>query len=152
MRCSGFGVMEAPYIDEEIVFETDSEDEAITESKKLRNINNTPEQIKSSWVPNTYWVHVNTSTEKGKELLDIFEKEVEERLKKIQSQSNYKKIEIDGITIHTTTDDTLFDNPTKISGQTMGEVMWNGKEWVPKTNATQSSSFMFLDLTKTPKK
>lgn len=66
MRCSGFGTMESNYVDEEIVFETDSQEEAYKEAGRLFRENNTKHQIDSSWAPNTYWVHANTNTQIGK--------------------------------------------------------------------------------------
>ncbi len=146
MRCSGFGVMEAPYQDEEVVFETDNEDEAYAESNRLRETNNTPEQIKSSWIPNTYWVHVNTSTEAGKKLLAEFQREANERLENLKQQPNYKMVTIGRVTVHTTTDDSFFDSSPKITGSAMEDVVWDGNSWVPANKPLISSSHTFLNF------
>jgi hypothetical protein len=69
-RGEGFGVMEAPYIQKEVVFETDDYNEALSEQERLTKANNTAKEIKSTWIPNTYWINVNTLSKKGEELFN----------------------------------------------------------------------------------
>lgn len=63
---TGYGVMESPYIEKEVVFESDSMVEAKIEAERLTVLNNDPDC--GSWQNNTYWVNTNTSTEVGKVL------------------------------------------------------------------------------------
>ena len=72
MQQKGFGVMEAPYTDVRIVYETNSQAEAEAKAKELFHLNNTPEEIQSTWCNNTYLVIINTTTEDGKRLLEEF--------------------------------------------------------------------------------
>lgn len=71
MHKTGFGVMESPYYDKEIVYETNDSGKAHTIAEYLTETNNTTEEIKSSWTPNTYWVYLNTATPCGKEIQKI---------------------------------------------------------------------------------
>lgn len=71
---TGTGVTEDPYEPKEVVGEFDTKEEAEGFAKKLFNENNTPEQIKSTWCDNTYWVNVNILSDKGKQLLSEFRK------------------------------------------------------------------------------
>jgi len=146
MQCSGFGVMEAPYEDVGIVYETDIEIDAYAKASELREKNNTSEQIQSSWVPNTYWIHVNTCTEKGKLLYEQFKKEADKSLERLKKNPNYLKIEMNGITVHITKDDTFFDNPKGITGSAMPSRIWDGKNWV--SAPLESTKFTFLNFKK----
>lgn len=96
---TGFGVMEAPYEEEGVVFETDSLEEAQSKSKEFEVANNTKEQIKSSWIPNTYHINVNTLSEGGKKLLGEFNDNFNGR-----DMSKYDKQEIGGYTFYTQKD------------------------------------------------
>jgi hypothetical protein len=71
---NGTGVMEDPYMPKKVVGEFDVKEDAEKYAKELFNENNTPEEIKSTWCNNTYWVNVNTLSKKGKQLLSEFEK------------------------------------------------------------------------------
>ncbi len=130
MRCSGFGVMEANYVDEEIVFETDNKEDAYKEADRLLHENNSEETIKSSWIPNTYWVHANTNSEIGKAEYDKFRAESDETIRKAKATGNYHEHKTGDITIGVIGDDSMFKRQPKITGQAMDSVMWNGSEWV----------------------
>lgn len=122
MRCSGFGVMEALYQDEEIVFETDDEEEAYKEADRLLHANNSEETIKSSWIPNTYWVHANTATEIGQRALDKFRAEVEVEIQKAKDSGNYYEVkpgeQLNG-----------FPDP-KITGKALSRIIWTDGKWI----------------------
>ena len=92
MQQKGFGVMEAPCTDVRIVYGTNSQAEAEAKAKELFHLNNTPEEIQSTWCNNTYLVIVNTTTEDGKRLLEEFKK-----LEAIESKPNDYTYEFGGI-------------------------------------------------------
>lgn len=135
MRCSGFGVMEANYVDEEIVFQTDDQEEAYEKARSLTKENNTPEQIKSSWIPNTYWVHANTLTVEGKRLLAEFDAKHKKTFDRIKNHPNYTETKIGGVTIHSIGEPSESEKklwtPPKVTGEAMGQVVWNGMSWEP---------------------
>ncbi len=121
MRCSGFGVMEANYEDEEVMFETDSMEEAYAEADRLLHANNSEETIKSSWIPNTYWVHANTSTEIGKAEYDKFRAESDETIRIAKEEGRYRVVRAG---------ETMEGFPVpKITGRIMKQIIWNGKNW-----------------------
>jgi len=94
---TGTGVMEDPYKPKKVVGEFDTKEEAESFANKLFKENNTPEQIKSTWFNNTYWVNVNTSSDEGKEL---FEK-LREGFKEFEiNEEEYKEIKLDGYSIY----------------------------------------------------
>ena len=74
---TGLGTTENPYEDKEIVYETNDQDKARIIADYLTETNNTAEQIKASWIPNTYWVYLNTATPCGKEIQTILENKIE---------------------------------------------------------------------------
>lgn len=117
VRNTGFGVMESPYEEHEVVFEHDDLDVAKAESKSLTERNNTPEQIKSSWIPNTYQINVNTLSESGKKLEQEFDKDFDERI----ANGNYDVKKIGDITffVPPSADNCLSDTsqkfPTRIA-------------------------------------
>ena len=86
---TGFGVQEASYQEQGIVYETDNEADAYKKADELRTKNNSAEDLKSSWAYNAYQVNINTLTEQGKEFLKKFESDFEESLEKIKSNPNY---------------------------------------------------------------
>lgn len=102
-RGEGFGVAEAPYIQKEVVFETDSFEEANNKREELIKSNNTEEDLKSSWVPNTYWVNVNTLSAIGKSLEAEFEKTYfsKEAIKKLDESGEYDKFQVGEYTFRT---------------------------------------------------
>jgi hypothetical protein len=106
MQKSGFGVMEDPYRDVGVVFETNNEQEARDKSKELLEANNTPEQIKSSWIPNTYWVMGNYNSEPGKKY-----REEQQKLYKPIPISEYSN-EIKGF------------SSSKVTGKVMRDITW----------------------------
>lgn len=119
---TGFGVMEANYIEKEVVFETNYIDEAYSKSIEFRNKNNTEEEIKSSWIPNTYWVNVNTLNIEGQKLYKILRNEVEEKIKLAKESGNYKKYNFDGNSILMQHNKKFDDN--KITGKPMCDMIW----------------------------
>ncbi|MES3018165.1 MAG: hypothetical protein V4721_10310 [Bacteroidota bacterium] len=133
MRCSGFGVMEANYVDEEIVFQTDDQEEAYEKARSLTNENNTPKQIKSSWIPNTYWVHANTLTAEGKRLLDAFNAENKAHSDRIRNHPDFVETKIGNVTIHSIGEPSKSEKdlwtPKKVAGSPMGQSVWNGTSW-----------------------
>lgn len=98
MQQKGFGVMEAPYTDVRIVYETNSQAEAEAKAKELFHLNNTPEEIQSTWCNNTYLVIVNTTTEDGKRLLQEFNEKFKS-LDARESKPNDYTYEFQGIKI-----------------------------------------------------
>lgn len=109
---TGFGVMEAPFIEHEVVAEANTWEEAVKMANKLKVNNNSAEDIRSSWVPNTYHINVNTNCDEGKALLVEFEKEVDKAFQKvIDNPDGYDTIKTrDGFTFHFQKTD-LFDDP-----------------------------------------
>jgi hypothetical protein len=69
-RGEGSGVAEDPYIQKEVVCETDNYENALKLQDILTKENNTPKQIESTWIPNTYWINVNILSKKGEELFN----------------------------------------------------------------------------------
>lgn len=87
---SGFGVQEAPYEEVGVVFSTNDKEEAYKKAEELKIANNSPEDIKSSWVPNTYCVNINTSSEEGKKLSNKFSDAFREMWDRTNNDSRYK--------------------------------------------------------------
>lgn len=126
-RNEGFGVMEAPYEEKEVVFETDDKDEAESMATKLKIENNTPEEIKSSWVPNTYRVNINTLSEEGAKMLLQFKAEgqihvanCEERVK----NGTLKKKEMGGRTFYFPPGSIFDQDESKWTGAPMDDDKW----------------------------
>lgn len=127
MQKKGTGVMEDPYLDVGIVFETNSKDEAYLKADELFHANNSPEAIKSTWCQNTYWVIANTNTEIGNKLLNDFTNEHEKRVKEAKESGNYHTYQIGDITIGVLGPKDNFmsrsmDN--KVTGEEMGNATW----------------------------
>lgn len=81
---TGFGVMENPYIEKEVVYDSNSLKDAKKRADELEIQNNSAEDIKSSWRSNTYWININITTKQGKKLLAKFGKEFDEKMKKVK--------------------------------------------------------------------
>ena len=134
MQQKGFGVMEAPYTDVRIVYETNSQAEAEAKAKELFHLNNTPEEIQSTWCNNTYLVIVNTTTEDGKRLLEEFH----EKFKKLEARElgpNDYTYEFQGIKI------------TFIDCEDMGNATW-GVNSPEKQNRSSKAILMDTSLKK----
>lgn len=98
---TGFGVMEAPYQEHEIVGEADTYLEAQRLSKQFERENNTRDEIRSSWIPNTYHINVNTNCIEGQFLLKEIEKEADKAFEKVKcNPENYSTHKIGGMTYH----------------------------------------------------
>ena len=69
---TGLGIMEDNFIEHNVVFETDDECEANKKAQELTKQNNTIDEINSTWYRNRFHVNINTSTKKGKVLLNEF--------------------------------------------------------------------------------
>ncbi len=95
----GFGVMEDPYTELDISTSCDSLEEAEKEAKSIKVANNTPEEIASSWVPNTYHINVNTLTDEGKRLLDAFHIKFDQLLDKAKTEG-VRPIQIGDTTVY----------------------------------------------------
>lgn len=80
---TGFGVVESPYLEKEVVYESNSLKVAQKKADELEVQNNSTEEIKSSWVSNTYWININTTTKQGKKLLEKFGKEFDRQMEKV---------------------------------------------------------------------
>ena len=100
VRCSGFGVMEAPYVEHEVVFECDNKETAELKAKQLKQLNNTPEEIKSSWVPNTYHININTACEEGKRLVEEFRSGFDKMAESVMNNYTYDVKVHNGITYY----------------------------------------------------
>lgn len=100
VHCTGFGVMEAPYVEHDVVFETDDIDVAMATGKDLIIKNNSIKEIESSWIPNTYQINVNILSEKGKSLHKKFKKDFDDRLAKIKECGEHKTYKYNGMTIY----------------------------------------------------
>lgn len=96
---TGFGIMEAPYVEKEVVYESNNLKDAEKKADEFEIQNNSPKEIKSSWVPNTYWININITTKQGKQLLDKFGKEFDEQMKKVKTE-NYKTYKIGDSTLY----------------------------------------------------
>lgn len=124
MHCTGFGVMEARYIDKEVVFETDDIEAAKSKAKELEFENNTLKEIESTWIPNTYHININTLAEKGKELHAEFCKEFDQRFKDIKKNKNYNKVKIAGHEIYFQSC-PIFDDPPAKKGTFSTRIIWS---------------------------
>lgn len=127
MQRSGFGVMEAPYEDVAVVFETNDKDEAEKKAKELFHANNTPKAIESTWCENTYWVITNTKTEVGKQLLDDFKRESDRIVREAKESGNYHEYGPEGYKIGVIgPKDNMFSRAenNKVTGSEMQDVTW----------------------------
>ncbi len=124
VRCSGFGTMESGYVDEEIVYETDNKSDAYKEADRLLHLNNSEEQIKSTWIPNTYWVHANTNTEIGKSEYEKFRAKSEEVIRKAKESGNYHEHNLGDVTVGVIGGDSIFKTRPKLTGGANDSVMW----------------------------
>ncbi len=77
---TGFGVMEAPYVEKEVVYETNSQGHAHRKAEEFTKERN-PDYGKTSWLNHTYIVNINILTKKGALLHKQFGKEFDERWK-----------------------------------------------------------------------
>ncbi len=93
---TGFGVMEAPYEEKEIVFEANTLEEAQAEAKRLTDLNNPGND--TSWKENTYHININTLTDKGKELLNDFHIKVDQLSQKAKDEG-WKPVKVGGVTV-----------------------------------------------------
>ena len=129
MQQKGFGVMEAPYTDVRVVYETNNQEEAESKAKELFHLDNTPEEIQSTWCNNTYIVIVNTTTEEGKMLLEEFH----EKFKSLETREpnpNDYTTEIGGIKM------------TFLSCDEMNSAIWGIN---PIEKQTRSNRAIWLD-------
>lgn len=99
---TGNGVMEDRYVEHEVVYSTNNKKDALLKAKEFELNNNTKAEIDSTWLSNTYMVHVNTNTTKGKKLHD----EASNRFKdKIQYAKDHPEIydtfQRNGVTFYT---------------------------------------------------
>lgn len=99
-RATGFGVTEAPYIQKEVVYETNSYEAASNKQKELTIANNTEEEIKSTWRPNTYWINVNTLSDEGIRLHKELECEFNEKLAKMKESKDFDVFKSGEYTFH----------------------------------------------------
>jgi hypothetical protein len=83
----GVGVIESPFVEKEIMFETDDEKEAEKQVIKLKKYYNSPEDLETTWYSNRYQIQVNTLTDKGKELHKEFLVYLEKLKKQITKNS-----------------------------------------------------------------
>lgn len=120
-HCTGFGVMESPfqYAEQDIVGWFDTKEEAEAFSKMMTEKNNPSADRKSSWCNNTYHIHINTLSERGKELLNQFYIQWDELKKKHfenpDKYQTYKMTDGQEITVEKwpLLDDTNYGNNTK---------------------------------------
>ena len=96
---TGFGVMENPYTEKEVAYESNSLKDAKDKANELERQNNTEENIKSSWIYNTYWININTTTPEGKKLLKKFGKEFDRKMEKAK-EGNFKAYKVGDQTIY----------------------------------------------------
>lgn len=104
---TGSGVMEDPYIEHEVVYETDFLKEAETRASELKLKHNSEAEIESTWCSNTYHINVNTLSDKGKKLKEVASKKFDELLKTGMKNGKYN--------VHKVGDLTFFiDNTVKL--------------------------------------
>lgn len=65
----GSGATGEPYRELEVVYETDDYNDAKNKALEFENKHNTPSEIQSTWLSNTYIINVNLLSEGGKKLL-----------------------------------------------------------------------------------
>lgn len=95
---TGFGVMESPYIEKEVVFETNLLHEAEIKAKELTAINNSPDC--GSWKENTYHVNINTLNELGKLMERKFEQDFNKMIKEGMDAGALKVTKIGDMTFY----------------------------------------------------
>jgi hypothetical protein len=66
----GSGATGEPYRELEVVYETDDYNDAKNKALELENKYNTPAEIQSTWLSNTFIINVNLLSEGGKKLLN----------------------------------------------------------------------------------
>jgi hypothetical protein len=82
---TGFGTMEANFVEHDVVYETDDYGDATSKALEFKIQNNTPSEIQSSWCNNTYHVNVNTLSEQGNVLFERFSQICKDRIKTFDS-------------------------------------------------------------------
>lgn len=100
IRNTGYGVMEGPYEEHDIVYGCNTMEEAETMSNELEILNNHQQAIDCALIPNTYHIHINTLTTQGKELLiNVFTRKFENTLNKLKSSGTAKEVKVGDITV-----------------------------------------------------
>lgn len=127
----GLGVQESPLVEKETVAYCNTEEEANKVSNQMFIMMNSHADIVSSWTNNHYLIHINISTETGKQLLKKFKEKFDADLKEgIESGRYGEPIECDGNLIYIEKI-SVYDEQKHLS--------------VP---STQSAEMIFLDFTK----
>jgi hypothetical protein len=111
---TGTGVMEDPYIEHEVVYETDFLEEAEAKASELKLKHNSKAEIESTWCSNTYHINVNILSDKGKELKEKFSKEFDERLKMGMKNSKYNVHKVGDLTFFTDNSEICVHKPEEI--------------------------------------
>lgn len=99
---TGFGVIEAPYEEKEVVFETDLLHEAEAKSRELTSINNNPDC--GSWKENTYHININTLSELGKLMERKFEQDFNQMIESGMKAGNLRVAKIGNMTFYSPKD------------------------------------------------
>lgn len=98
---TGFGVMEAPYEEHEVVAEAYTYYEAQRIAKQFTREHNTAEEIESSWIPHTYHINVNTNNPEGQRLLEEHNKQTDVLFQKVKDHpEDYTTYKQNGMTFH----------------------------------------------------
>lgn len=80
VHCTGNGVMEDRYVEQGIVYSSNDKKKCERKIKQLTKENNTPQQIKSTWLDNTYMLCINSSSEKGEMLYREWSKKFKDEI------------------------------------------------------------------------
>ena len=97
---TGYGVMEDPYIEREPVYSTNDCDDTEALVHAFTEDYNTPEQIESTWIPDTFHINVNTITDKGKQLHKEFTEVFEIKLKEVKQDPRMQEMKFGSQTIY----------------------------------------------------
>lgn len=113
---TGYGVMESLRVEHGIVASCSTLEEANNICEELTRLNNSAEDIKSSWIENTYSININTCTDEGKKLLKEFHIQTDKLFKEIKDNPELYNTYTtkDGYIIHlqkhSMFDDSMFDD------------------------------------------
>jgi len=97
---TGYGVMEAPHIEQEAVFSTNDHRRAKIEAHEFMCKNNSSDSIASTWTNNNYHININTATKKGKELHEKFSAEFDKLLANTKKHPDTKEVKMGNNTMY----------------------------------------------------
>lgn len=77
---TGNGVIEDRYVEHEVAYSTNNKKDANRKAKELEQQNNTKSELKSTWLSNTYMVHINSATPEGVKLYNAWSNKFNDKI------------------------------------------------------------------------